>query len=88
MTTEDALHAAIAGGWDFKRAEVGGLLTGRVAFIDPLFWQSLGNVLFWGHLDHESMIATGRAMWHQMWLIFIDHLAAGKTANDFFQQLT
>jgi hypothetical protein len=33
------------------------------------------------------MVATGRATWHQMGVNFIDHLTAGKPAEEFFEKL-
>lgn len=88
MTIQDALHAAIAGGWDFKRAEVGGILTARVAMTDRLFWESLGKTLGWSALNAVSLKGDGRIAWHQMWINLIDHLALGNTPDEFFKKLT
>lgn len=55
MTIQDALHAAIAGAGTFKRAEVGGILTARVAVTDRLFWESLGKTLGWITLNTVSL---------------------------------
>jgi hypothetical protein len=87
MTTQEALHAAIAGGWDFKKAEIGGVLTSQMAFIDPLFWEALGKALGWDGLNKATLNQDGRLAWHQMWVTFIDHLAHGKTPEEFFQKL-
>ncbi len=87
MTTQDALHAAIAGGWDFKKAEIGGRLVSQVAFADPLFWESLGKTLGWDKLDAATLNQDGRSAWQQMGVTFVDYLAQGKTADEFFQKL-
>ena len=79
-------------------------------FLDPLFWQALGNSLGWKeeieifmddyHNDHPFMGGTldypydeGAGMtfnseeWKYKWHSFIDHLAEGKEAEEFFKQL-
>jgi hypothetical protein len=88
MTIDEAIHAAIAGGWDFKKAEVGGILTTKAAFMDPDFWESLGKTLGWDALNDVTLHESGRVAWHQMWVNFIDDLAHGKPADEFFQKLT
>ncbi len=87
MTTQDALHSAIAGGWDFKKAKIGGILVSQVAFVDPRFGESLGKTLGWDGLNTATLNQDGRVAWHQMWVTFIDYLAHGKTAEEFFQKL-
>jgi hypothetical protein len=86
MTIRDAVHAAIAGGWDFNKGIIGGVLISQVAFLDPLFWESLGKTLGWEHLNATTLSQNGRLSWHQMWVIFIDYLAQGETAEGFFQR--
>jgi len=87
MTIQDALHAAIAGGWDFKKGLIGGLLVAQVAFVDPFFWQSLGKTLGWDSLNSVTLNEDGRPAWHQMWITFIDYLAQGKTVDEFFGKI-
>src|SRR3990167_9141087 len=62
-------------------------------FIDPLFWQALGKSLGWKkvekHIDSGSpkyniYFVDG---WVERWHNFIDHLASGKSAEDFFGEL-
>lgn len=56
-------------------------------FLDPLFWQSLGkargtdgDLVGWHHgMNIEE--------WKYWWHSFLDTLAEGKTAEDFFKQL-
>ena len=84
MTPEDALHAAITGGWDFKRAEIRGTLAVQAAFVDPVFWESLGKTLGWEELNSTTLKRDGRPAWHQMWINFIDHLADGESVEEFF----
>lgn len=88
MTPEDALHAAITGGWDFTRAQIRGALAVQAAFVDPVFWESLGKALGWQELNSITLKRDGRPAWHQMWINFIDHLAQGKAAEEFFLKLT
>lgn len=58
---------------------------------DPLFWQALGKSLGWGWVtpcefgDHEACIEC--ALWLCKWHDFIDHLAEGKDADDYFKEL-
>jgi hypothetical protein len=74
------------------------------AFLDPSFWQSLGKALgWWGKIcrlcgeqwsfNYEMNFCTSKeanllpaVMYH--WHRFIDHLAAEKTAEDFFAELS
>lgn len=61
--------------------------------LDPLFWQSLGKSLKWvGWFQEECQecgneVGKGRLSWQEQWHRFIDHLASGKEAEDFFNQL-
>ena len=57
--------------------------TGRLqALLSPLFWQALGKSRGWvvGHFD-------GKPTWLEYWHRFIDHLAEGKSAESYFEQL-
>ena len=60
---------------------------------DPAFWQTLGKALGWvaqQHLVHSgdySSKVSGIYFtpgWTAEWYRFIDHLAEGKSADDFF----
>jgi hypothetical protein len=65
-------------------------------FLDPNFWHALGRGLGW---DHELMtvhtVENGRPtivtraghQWLYHWHRFVDFLAEGKTADDFFATL-
>ncbi len=73
----------------------------RDAFLDPLFWQALGKAMGWGkckrcmgtgYLDyqtpcHECGHSGFTADWKMNWHNFIDHLAEGKDAESFFNEL-
>jgi hypothetical protein len=64
-------------------------------FLDPSFWQCLGKAMDWGTgficykcglslcKEHGPYMQPFLSHWHQ----FIDHLAAGKSAEDFFTSL-
>jgi hypothetical protein len=49
-------------------------------FLDPSFWQSLIKAIF-------DMNKTSRTWWKHEWHRFIDHLADGKSAEQFFADL-
>lgn len=55
--------------------------TSQDFFLNPEFWQALGNALGWppNHTAYEG--------WKNRWHDFIDHLADGKDAESFFQEL-
>lgn len=73
-------------------------------FMSPLFWQSLGKAMGWDkkfrlsyegycHYDEcntngEVDEAWGIEEWQYQWHLFIDYLAEGKSAEDFFNTLT
>lgn len=72
-------------------------------FLDPLFWSSLGKSLSWGDengiddrtfwigtIDYPEISDEGQAfreIWRFKMHQFIDHLAEGKLADDFFKVL-
>lgn len=66
------------------------------AMIDPEFWQSLGKY-FVPCSNMDTAHSTTKYMgneefmwvfdWKQQWHLFIDHLAEGKDAESFFEQL-
>lgn len=60
----------------------------QLALLDPLFWQSLGKAMGW----KEKMYIEGKGErnvkeWLEYWHNFIDHLAEGKDADSFFNEL-
>jgi len=52
--------------------------------LDPLFWQCLGKSLGWGAIGNESILTPE---WKIYWHRFIDYLAEGKSAEEFFKEL-
>jgi len=88
-SVEQAIKKAIEGGWNEGRAEIGipegkvgsDMFIDEIAFADPLFWQSLGKAMGW---PSNPMSWKG---WKNQWHDFIDHLAEGKTAEEFFEKL-
>jgi hypothetical protein len=64
-------------------------------FLDPLFWQSLGKAMKWCiHSERypdgeckQCQAATGDSQWLFVWHCFIDGLAEGKSAEQFFGTL-
>ena len=63
-------------------------------FLDPSFWRCLGKSLGWGDDKHQREIVDehfclkcSKENWRGYWHRFIDHLASGKTVEDFFTSL-
>jgi len=111
MTTEEAIKKAIEGGFNFdernshiveQKRELwssyhgDGVCTTSM-FLDPSFWQSIGEALGWKEFVGENDFPScgfsggrdsfqfGDAEWKYQWHRFIDHLAEGKTAKSFFE---
>jgi hypothetical protein len=65
------------------------------ALLDPLFWQALGKAKGWSEKDFFLPDCEGCGMpqeqlnpwWRHVWHCFIDHLAEGKSAEEFFDNL-
>ena len=82
--------------WTRKDNESSFIVPVEETFLDPDFWHALGRALAW---DHEVMtvheVAYGRSTivtragqhWLYHWHRFLDFLAEGKTAEDFFATL-
>jgi hypothetical protein len=56
-------------------------------FFDPSFWQALGKARGWG-IEPSGSIWQGVEQWRIRWHDFIDHLADGKDAESFFNDLS
>lgn len=60
-------------------------------FLDPLFWKALGKSLGWDELEDgrkwESAKFGFMPVCKYRWHCFIDHLADGKSAESFFEEL-
>lgn len=111
MTIQQAIEKAIEGGWrpikyvDYQnKQQVSGLAfihdiyIRQAAFLDPIFWQSLGKAMGWDETSHlESPYCWyykgiyRRNLWGAEWEYnqhrFIDHLAEGKDAESFFEPI-
>lgn len=99
--TTTAIEKAIEGGYKQPIAfMVGGknYIENNEAFLSPLFWQALGKSLEWKNprqcgccykepkfcrCSEFEMYEAWQINWHR----FIDALAEGKTAEDFFGEL-
>ena len=101
MTTEEAIKKAIEAGfrdypstWDLNEYFVATSDAASQIFLDPSFWQSLGKALAWN--EKVEMLpcpeCDEKHLWFGKWLVewhrFIDHLAQGKTADEFFATLS
>jgi len=71
-------------GWDIQGNE-GNMM---MCVLDPLFWQSLGRSLGWRDEEFD-IYDSGKPFqeWKEQWHSFIDHLADGKDAESFFEEL-
>lgn len=62
-------------------------------FLDPLFWQTLGEGLGWENTNNcwGCSYDEGATIDTPIWIVkqhhFIDYLQEGKTAEDFFKDL-
>lgn len=66
--------------------------------LDPLFWQALGKSMGWGedaqlkyYGEDEDESMLGGVLWfpwEEKWHALIDHLASGKSIEDYFQSLS
>ncbi len=54
--------------------------------LDPLFWQALGKAEGW-EKDGSDTYFSNWTSWQYYWHRFIDHLAEGKSADSFFEEL-
>lgn len=63
--------------------------TARSMFLDPRFWRGLGRSRRWD--EDEKLYGATPDMWTSLWLKtwhdFIDHLAMGRSVEDFFERL-
>lgn len=100
MTIQDAISKAVEGGWK-KESVVEPMDTQRANFakamIDPLFWQALGKSMGWEDkpnerkafwkVQQEGNVKTEMSEWKNQWHNFIDHLAEGKSIEEYFANL-
>lgn len=91
----EAIRKAIEGGYG-KESKAVISLTGdeRVAWyvrdgvlLDPLFWQALGKSRGWKKVRELIFGKKEITEWEYYWHHFIDHLASGKSADEFFTTL-
>jgi hypothetical protein len=86
MTIEQAVTKAIVEGWNSSECFVVGKIgfNHERAFLDLSFWQSLGKALDW---DMTTFNLPRNNSWLEHWHHFIEHLAEGRSAADFFAGL-
>lgn len=87
---KEAIQKAIGGGYPegkYTFSVSGGHVKTdtNAIFLDPLFWQALGKAMGWKEWERES--EDMRHQWRINWHRFIDHLAEGKDAESFFNEL-
>jgi len=73
-----------------------GIYTYEKIFLDPSFWQSLGKAMGWFEVTMKvdppkektlTIQKPNSTMWKVHWHRFIDHLAEGKSPEDYFKNL-
>ena len=81
MKINEAIQKAIEGGWKKSFYSPHLLEIYEVYFLDPLFWQALGKAMGWD----KKMDFTDDEYpdWKDYWHRFIDHLADGKSYENF-----
>lgn len=94
MTIEESIYKAIEGGYDgeylFQREEQWGDLWDiqtRSFLFDPLFWEALGKAEGWDKIDALDADIKTEPCWKMYWHRLIDVLSAGKTIDQFFDEL-
>lgn len=101
MTIEQAIEKAIEGGWDHRKMITYHTKTfGTVSdpLLDPSFWRSLGKAMGWGickacKTTHENVVCDygseflDTSNWKERWHSLIDHLADGKSIEEYFEKL-
>ncbi len=99
MTIEQVIKKAIDGGFENYPSDA--FLnehwicmhdTACQIFLDPSFWRSLGKAMGWAETYAPIQIVKGTngellQSWLSNWHRFIDHLADGKRAEEFFEKL-
>ena len=63
--------------------------TERSVFLDPQFWRALSRARGWDH-DERACGAppdVWTSRWSRRWHDFVDHLALGKSIEDYFERL-
>lgn len=95
--THKAIQRAVEGGYklSFFEGEMLQKLQDKIypavfckEFLDPLFWSALGKAEGWidsmpSTYDFNHEIPEWKHHWHR----FIDHLAEGKSPDDYFKEL-
>ena len=91
---EQAIKLAIKGGFAAMENWERDQFVQRYITTLPVFWQSLGKAMGWNEYSEERKLAGKGNMihlledhWFAEWHHFIDHLAEGGNADDFFNQL-
>src|SRR2546422_6150829 len=83
--------------WTRKDNKSSFMVAVEATFLDPHFWQALGRALEWHHamrtvhkVEHgrPTVVTSVGQHWRSHWHRFVDCLAEGKTAADFFQRLS
>ena len=82
--------------WTRKDNDSSFIVPVEETFLDPNFWHALGRALAWDHAVmtvHEvengrpTIVTRAGQHWLYHWHHFLDFLADGKTAEDFFATL-
>lgn len=82
---KEAIKRAIEGGFKHQSSKS---YSHQIATLNPIFWQALGKAEGWPKIsayprESDNEFETWKMTWHQ----FIDHLAVGKDADSYFNEL-
>lgn len=101
MTLQQAIEKAKQGGYILPApCEIEGIEVYHKGdtLLDSLFWQALGKSMGWGedaqlkyYGEDEDESMLGGVLWfpwEEKWHALIDHLASGKSIEDYFQSLS
>jgi hypothetical protein len=82
--------------WTRKDNESSFIVPVAETFLDPAFWQALGQALAWEHAvmtvhavenGRPTVVTRAGHQWLSHWHRFIDHLAEGHPPETFFERL-
>jgi hypothetical protein len=74
------------GGWNERKFFEKETHLCQAILLDPLFWQSLGKAMGWG-IEPSGSIWQGKQQCLIYWHDFIDALAEGQTAEQYFETI-
>ena len=93
MTTQEAIHKAIEGGYPTQHMEALALYEQAESFLEATFWEALVRTMGvegefeYIQLNGDVPKKIRQPIWLYYWHRFHSHLARGNTPASFFEQL-